>query len=283
MFFFNRILILLSLTSTVFLVFFKPPSPSSISDEETFGLQITREVEITNDEFEYLATGEVPQLPTGPAAPLLFRAMSRRRRLSAAAEQQQELQQQHEEEKEEVAASASAQHRQGRKNLLGGKHRHLFSAGLPAGGEAAHRRGGGGHDHDGAGDDYAYSAYYRKQAEHHASAEARKAERRNMRGAGLFAPWGRAATSAREPYALFDPARRPAPRRGSSAAGRCCCCRSCTRTRWSRDARGCSSRCSTAPTPRLWSPLRSRTSLRGSTLSGPVSDAFFCTFFLFSD
>ena len=26
-----------------------------------------------------------------------------------------------------------------------------------------------------------------------------------MRGAGLFAPWGRAATSAHEPYALFDP------------------------------------------------------------------------------
>ena len=179
------------------------------SGEETFGLQITREVEITNDEFEWLATGEVPQQGPG-GAPLLFSsALSRRRRQRR--------------EGDEAAASAAAQHRQqqqqqrqqrqqeqqgaNKKKELGGKHRHLFATRFPT-------RHGGGHPHSEEGhegrgddddDDYAYSSYYRKQAEIHATAEARKAERRNRRGTGLFAPWGRAATSAREPYALFDP------------------------------------------------------------------------------
>lgn len=161
--------------------------------EETFGLQITREVEITNDEFEYLATGEVPQLPAGPVAPLLSRAVSRRR------------------EKEEAAAAAAATAAafpQQKKHQLGGKHRHLFSARPPphhhahSHSEQGHEGGGG---RDGGGDDYAYSSYYRKQAEHRATVEARRTERTNVRGAGLFTPWGRAVTSAREPHALFDP------------------------------------------------------------------------------
>ena len=167
-----------------------PPSPPPPPPgEETFGLQITREVEITNDEFEYLATGEVPQLPRVPAAPLLSGAFSKRRNSR-----------QLEADEARAAAAAAAAAGQQRKHELGGKHRHLFSTRSPT----HHTQHSEGQDHEND-DDYAYSSYYRKQAEHHATVEARKAERRNVRGTGLFAPWGRAATSAHEPYTLFDP------------------------------------------------------------------------------